>query len=252
MKKDNYILVLDTETTDLTKALVYDLGYIVYDTTRERIELEKSILVKEVFRNREAMLNAFYANKIGSYLEDLYIGLRAELTVKMAFKSLEKDIKKYNISQIYAYNCDFDRRALAFTTDFYHLENPTEKIEFYDIRKYAIEAFFGKDYKEFAKEHGYISDKGYYKTTAEIMYRYITNNTGFIEDHTALEDSKIELEILLKSGIEFGKKLKNTKTFLKDDNFSETVTIVIDKKEILEIDYKSQMKRNNKIYFKTI
>ena len=83
------------------------------------------------------------------------------------------------------------------------------------------------------------------------MYRYITNNTGFIEDHTALEDSKIELEILLKSGIQFGKKLKNTRTVLKDDDFFETITIVIDKKEILEIDYKSQMKRNNKIYFKT-
>lgn len=251
MKKDNYILVLDTETTDLTKALVYDLGYIIYNTTKEKVELEKSVLIKEVFRNREAMLNAFYANKIASYLEGLYVGLREEKTVKATFKELEKDIKKYSISQIYAYNCNFDKRALAFTTEFYRLENPTEKIEFYDIRKYAIEAFFGKQYKEFAKEHGYISDRGYYKTTAEVMYRFITNNTGFIEDHTALEDSKIELEILLKSGIQFGKKLKNTRTVLKDDDFFETITIVIDKKEILEIDYKSQMKRNNKIYFKT-
>ena len=32
--------------------------------------------------------------------------------------------------------------------------------------------------------------------TAEVLYRFLNNNTDFIEDHMALEDSRIELDIL--------------------------------------------------------
>ena len=34
------------------------------------------------------------------------------------------------------------------------------------------------------------------QTKAETLFRYITNNNDFIEDHMALEDSQIELYIL--------------------------------------------------------
>ena len=32
---------------------------------------------------------------------------------------------------------------------------------------------------------------------AETLFRYITQNTGFVEEHTGLEDSLIELQILM-------------------------------------------------------
>jgi hypothetical protein len=40
--------------------------------------------------------------------------------------------------------------------------------------------------------------RGRVRATAEILYRYITLNTDFIEDHTGLEDVLIEKEIFAK------------------------------------------------------
>jgi hypothetical protein len=53
-------------------------------------------------------------------------------------------------------------------------------------------------YIAFCQEHGYMTK---HKTprpqvTAEVLYRYITGNTDFIESHTGLEDVDIERQIL--------------------------------------------------------
>ena len=56
-----------------------------------------------------------------------------------------------------------------------------------------------QDYKDFCESNGYMTA---HKTPqpqkkAETLYRYLTNNTDFNEEHTGLEDSLIELEILI-------------------------------------------------------
>jgi hypothetical protein len=43
-----------------------------------------------------------------------------------------------------------------------------------------------------------ISPAGNLKTSAEVAYRYITKNADFSEEHTGLEDVRIETEILRK------------------------------------------------------
>jgi NAD-dependent SIR2 family protein deacetylase len=56
-----------------------------------------------------------------------------------------------------------------------------------------------ENYKEFCKTNGFMTKhkRPQPQKKAETLYRYLTNNIDFVEEHTGLEDSLIELEILL-------------------------------------------------------
>ena len=57
----------------------------------------------------------------------------------------------------------------------------------------------------FATTHGFVSDAGNIQTSAEVAYRFLTNDPDFVESHTGLEDVEIETAILmncLKTGDE--------------------------------------------------
>ena len=47
--------------------------------------------------------------------------------------------------------------------------------------------------------NGYMTKANKPQIKAETLFRYITNNNDFIEDHMALEDSRIELDILMRA-----------------------------------------------------
>ena len=50
--------------------------------------------------------------------------------------------------------------------------------------------------QKIAESFGWVSPKGNIKTGAEFAYRFCSGDHGFIEDHTALSDCVIEVEIL--------------------------------------------------------
>ena len=56
---------------------------------------------------------------------------------------------------------------------------------------------FAKDenYKNFCIENDFVMSGNRPRLTAEILYRYLTNNVDFVESHTGLEDVMIEKEI---------------------------------------------------------
>ena len=54
-----------------------------------------------------------------------------------------------------------------------------------------------KSYIEFCKGHGFMTEKGNVQTKAEVVYKYLTNNLDFEEEHTGLADVLIEYRILL-------------------------------------------------------
>ena len=58
---------------------------------------------------------------------------------------------------------------------------------------------FGKDddYIAFCEKYNYLTKQNKPRLTAEIVYRYLTNDNEFVESHTGLEDVEIETEILL-------------------------------------------------------
>lgn len=80
----------------------------------------------------------------------------------------------------------------------------------FDIWALACEHIMDSDeYRDFAMDEGWVTDSGkYYKTSAEVAYRFISRNRDFEEAHTALNDAEIESEILASIIRKDKKKLK--------------------------------------------
>ena len=80
----------------------------------------------------------------------------------------------------------------------------------FDIWALACEHIMDSaEYRDFALDEGLLTDSGkYYKTSAEVAYRFISRNRDFEEAHTALDDAEIESEILASIIREDKKKLK--------------------------------------------
>ena len=51
-------------------------------------------------------------------------------------------------------------------------------------------------YIKFAEKNGLVSPNNNLMTSAEACYKYITKNIDFKEEHTGLEDVRIEVQIL--------------------------------------------------------
>ena len=54
-----------------------------------------------------------------------------------------------------------------------------------------------RNYLRYCAKRHFLTDSGNPKSSAEIVYRYLSSNDDFIEEHTALSDCEIEADILL-------------------------------------------------------
>lgn len=212
-KRINYLIGLDTETCngivmdddklDLTQSLVYDLGWAVTDK-KGRIYETRSYVIAEIFLGmKDVMKSAYYAEKIPKYWEDINSGKRILAPFWTVEKALMKDIKEYDVKNIFAHNAGFDVRALNNTIRYITKSKFRwffpRKIEIWDTLKMARQTI-GKQkmYKEFCLRNNYMTKhkKPQVRLTAEILYRYISGNNNFIESHTGLEDVLIETKIM--------------------------------------------------------
>ena len=53
-----------------------------------------------------------------------------------------------------------------------------------------------KSYRKFCEKNGYITENKQLRKTAEILYRFVSLDNNFVEEHKALEDVDIERQIL--------------------------------------------------------
>lgn len=195
------ILVLDTETLGLYDQRVYNLGYVVFDTEVGAKLIERDYVIKQIFDNARLMRTAYYADKKPLYIERLKGGACKKLFWGNACRILAHDIDRFEVDAILAYNSRFDYKAIMKTCERYHTKrNPTAD-GIADIMKVIDTITDTEDYKEFCKAHGFMTKhkKPRCQKKAETLYRYLTNNIGYQEEHTALADSRIELAIYLKA-----------------------------------------------------
>lgn len=189
-------MVLDTETIGLEKQFIYDIGFIVVDNKNFSELARAHYIVRQVYDNRELFATAYYADKKPLYTKLL----RQRKAKKMYFghimSKIEKLIIKYDIDEIYAYNSNFDERAIKFTSNFYKTKSIFNEMAFVDIMQLAKPLHNTKEYKEFTKNNGMLTAKGLTKRTAETTYAFIKNDPNFVEKHMGLQDCEIELEIL--------------------------------------------------------
>jgi hypothetical protein len=208
--KNKHILVIDTETIDLKKPFIYDIGLLVAklnDEGQYETIVQNSFIIKQVYQNKELFATAYYGNKRPKYVGLLKGKHSIQKYYGHTLQYIAKIIKDYNIKNVYAYNANFDKKAFEFMRLFYKQKDIFKNIWWNDIQ--AISNHFihnENDYQKFCVENGYLTEKGNLKGSAEITYRFIKNDNEFIEDHMGLSDSLIELEILnyaLTKGYDF-------------------------------------------------
>lgn len=213
-RRKHYLIGIDTETCNayfdgktlnLTDSLVYDIGWVVTDKNGNIYE-RRSYVVKEIFFGMaDIMKSAYYAKKIPQYLTDIRNGKREVKSIWEIRKILKTDMRNYNTKTVYAHNARFDDRVLKNTVRYlsgsycrYFFPYNTE---IWDTLKMSRD-IFGKrpTYIRYCFDNGYVTKhkKPQCRFTAEILYRYITNNEDFAECHTGLEDVLIETVILTK------------------------------------------------------
>ena len=79
-------------------------------------------------------------------------------------------------------------------------ENFTEKFEWLDIMTAILfTKLLTKKYVKFCRKNGFVTEKGNIQTKAEVVYRYLTGNVEFVEEHTCLAYVMIEKEILVSA-----------------------------------------------------
>ena len=207
------LIALDTETTNsLDDPFMYDLGYIVTDE-EGKVYASRSYVIEEVFMNLDLMESAYFAEKRPQYWTDIMEGKRTLASIWEVRSQLAKDCKDFGVKIIFAHNALFDYKAMQYTQRYltcskYRWFIPFG-VEIWDSLKMARKAF-GKDenYITFCKENNYLTQYNKPKFTAEVLYRYLTNDISFNESHTGLEDVMIEKEIFsecYKRGIVNGK-----------------------------------------------
>lgn len=211
-RRINYKIVLDTETCPLDKDFegvdpynmwAYDIGWAVCDK-RGKIYEARSFVNADIFLNeKELMQSAYYSDKIPKYWEEIKAGKRQLTSFYNIRQQLLTDIKNYNITEVYAYNMRFDYGTLNNTIRwlnkskfrYYFPKNVVIK----DIMKMAQDVIAKTPtYKRFCEENGFMTS---HKTPrpqlkAETIYRYLTQDVDFKEEHTGLEDVKIEVAIM--------------------------------------------------------
>ena len=192
-------LVIDTETTNsIDDPIAYDVGFAVIDKEGKVYEAH-SYVVADVFLDKELMKSAYFADKIPQYWEDIKSGKR-KLRKFKTIKSILADVcLQYDIKIVMAHNARFDYRSLNLTQRFltsskyrYFFPYGTE---IWDTLKMARQVFKNEEYDTFCYENNFLTKRGCKKYTAEILYKFLTNDLNFEEEHTGLEDVMIEKEI---------------------------------------------------------
>lgn len=210
---EKLFLVFDTETANsLEDPFVYDIGWAVVDADGNVYE-QASYVNADVFLDKELMTSAYYAKKLPRYWEQIKSGERKLTSMWKINQAFHKCIKDWNIKIICAHNARFDYRSTNATRRYYTSSKYRfflpYGLEVWDTLKMARQAFKeDEEYATFCCENGYLTKRGCKRYTAEILYRFISGDNEFEEEHTGLADVMIEKEILcecLRRGVETGK-----------------------------------------------
>ena len=194
------IIVLDTETLGVFDARVYNLGYVVADLADGKVIKARDYLNREIYDNENLMKTAYYYNKKPLYEKKLADGKCKKMNWAYILRILKRDMNKYGVDGIYAYNSRFDTRSIAVTCERSGVKtNPTAD-GIIDIWKGMTDPRITQspEYIEFCRRNGFMTKhkKPRPQAKAETVFRFLTGQTDYQEEHTALADSLIELEIL--------------------------------------------------------
>ena len=193
------VAIIDTETT--RSGMVYDFGAAIMSAATGEIVDTMNAIIEETFNDVSDMATSYYAAKIPAYLEAINAGELKVLPFSECFKRFSALLESHNVHSVWAYNMAFDFKALnrtitelsnGFITCFF-----PGNVTCYDLMSSAINLVGNtRRYQKWAIAHDYVTPTGRARATAETMFRFISDDASFVEDHTALSDAIIEADIL--------------------------------------------------------
>lgn len=184
-----YYCTLDTETIGgvISPDGFYHLGGIIHDRNGSIVGCF-NYLVSEWFN--EMLTDDYAKNKVEQYNTMLINGDATLIdTEENAIAMVNNLLNLYNVDTLLAYNSGFD-----FTKT--KCKELIADRNFIDLWLMAVETICQKtSFKNFCQNNGKVTQYGRCKTNAQTLYAFITDDPHYKEEHTALEDSIIELEI---------------------------------------------------------
>ena len=182
---------------------VYDLGGRVIDE-KGNVYDEFDIVIEDVFFGMpEQMKEAYYADKIPSYLTDMRMGKRKIVNIWQAYHIVRSMCKHWNISCVVAHNAKFDITTLNATLRYqtkskcrWFIPYGIKIVDSMEVAKKVLKN--DEDYKTFCTEHGYMTKQKSPRPryTAEVLWKYFGKDNDFVEAHTGLADVIIEARLL--------------------------------------------------------
>lgn len=220
----------------IAKPLVYDIGWRVIDT-KGNLYKSKNYLVQETFFVPNVFNTAYYCDKRPRYMEMFAAGEITAKGWDNIVAELLEDMS--TCKAVVAYNAAFDfKKAIPYTERYIHalyrgdfnkfeygqrkaceniahggctgenkdFLNPVftlrgETCPIIDLWEVACTRLINiRKYKKFCLENEYWTPSvQYFKTSAEIAFRYLERLYDFVESHTALDDATIESAMLVKA-----------------------------------------------------
>ena len=220
----------------IARPLIYDMGWTITNRKGEILD-SKQFLIAETFSVPAVFNTAYYAEKRPLYLDMLKQGKTCIKTWLEASEILLEDLRRVDAVGAYNSMFDF-KKAIPFTELYINkLYSPNyqqweqvqrqlcykianERYQKDEEKTFDAEVFRFRDedfplfdlwglatkhllnnatYKKNCLKNEMLTASGtFFKTSAEASYRYLKDDYGFDEAHTALDDAKIETYILSK------------------------------------------------------
>ena len=254
------IIIFDTETLGFQSQDLLNIGYRIVDIDifnknfqtlceRDMLDINLYRAVKKIANHKgcfdkdiDNILASNFLPKDKMAIYDKLIENKQieRHTPKKMFEIMQKDIEKYSVVFGYAYNCAFDTDKFAKTSQKYGIHNPLSYLPIFDIWAYAVNYICSsKEYIAWAKENEIFTQKEIYiSTSVESVTKYLNKDLNFVEEHTALSDTRWEVNILLKClrlGCDITKPQKRGK-FIPSGKVLHKKIVTPDG-EIIEFDY---------------
>ena len=202
-KRKKYLMVLDVETTNnqmnskFNDGLVYDIGFVVCDK-EGKIYAKRSFAIKDIFDWKELMSTAYYKNKLPKYYEKLNKKQMEKVTIWKARKRIHKAMKYFNITEVYAYNANFDYTTLNNTVRYlsgsacrWFFPFGTKICDIWHIACQVLGTQKTFQWENIRNKNNNLI------TNAERMFGYC-EQINFEEEHTGLADAIVESQILAR------------------------------------------------------
>lgn len=205
-RRKKYIIVLDVETTNNqigvkgapNDGLVYDLGFTVADK-QGNVYAKRSFAIKEIFDWKELMDTAYYKNKLPKYYEKIRKSEMKKVSIWEARKSIKSAMEYFNITEVYAFNANFDYTTLNNTVRYlsgsacrWFFKYGTKICDIWHIACQTLGLQKTFQWENIRNTNGNLI------TNAERMYAYLSQDFDFEEEHTGLADALIETQILAR------------------------------------------------------